>query len=127
LSADPAPTTDDAKPSSALETFDHELQRASPHDVAEVFKWSIRHFRLEAASFGTSSDEYGWYKNFADAERTASFPADAYTTILGPLLPSGHLELLNAIFSFASSVASYAETNGVSGQCPCFSLNINGS
>jgi hypothetical protein len=125
LAADPAPTTDEAKSNSALESFDNELKRASPHDVAELFKWSIRHFRFEAASFGTSSDEYGWYKNFAEAERTASFPPDAYTTILGPLLPTGHLELLNVIFNFTSSVASYGEINGVSGQCSCFNLNCD--
>ena len=123
MSKDPTPTTNEAKPSNTLENFENELNRASPHDVAELFKWAIRHFRLEGASFGSSSDEYGWYKSFAEGERMASFPPDAYSTILGPLLPLNHLELLNVIFNFVSSVASHAETNGVSGQCPYFNLN----
>jgi hypothetical protein len=77
---------------------------------------------LEAASFGTSSDEYGWYKSFAEGERMASFPPDAYSTILGPLLPPIHLNLLNIILNLVSSVASYAEINGVSGQWPYFRI-----
>lgn len=110
------PNVDKPKPNPALEAFDQQLSDASPHDVAEVFKWAVRHFQLEGTSFGTSSDEYGWYQTFAESERAAQFPPDAYTTILSPLLPPKHLELLNAIFSFASSVASYAEINGVSGE-----------
>lgn len=116
LSVKAAPASDEPKPDPAVEAFEDQLKYASPHDVAELFKWAIRHFNLGAPSFGTSSDEYGWYKNFAESEQAAGYPPDAYTTILGPLLPANHLELLNAIFNFASSVASYAEVNGVSGQ-----------
>jgi hypothetical protein len=83
--------------------------------LAEVFKWAIRHFKFDGASFGTSSDEYGWYKSFAESEKSASYPPDAYTSILTPLIPKEHLDLLNCIFDCASSVASYAEINGVSG------------
>ncbi|KIM26582.1 hypothetical protein M408DRAFT_58686, partial [Serendipita vermifera MAFF 305830] len=47
--------------------------------------------------------------------KTANYPPDAYTTILAPLLPAPHLELLNSVFHTASSVAAFGETNGVSG------------
>ncbi|KAG8833495.1 hypothetical protein FRC17_010607 [Serendipita sp. 399] len=103
------------KPNPAVETFEAYLASASPHDVAEVFKWALRHFKLEGSSFGNSTDEYGWYRTFAESEKSASYPPEAYSSILPPLLPSEHQQLLDALFGFASSLASYAEINGVSG------------
>jgi hypothetical protein len=99
-----------------LDKFTNIVHNTSPYDLAEVFKWAVRHFRHDGTPFGISADEYGWYKTFADAEKTASYPTDAYSTILAPLLPPAHLELLNSIFQLASSVAAYGEINGVSGE-----------
>lgn len=111
--ADTAAETTETTP--ALDTFNKLLHNTSPYDLAEVFKWAVRHFRHDAMPFGTSADEYGWYKTFAESEKTAGYPPDAYSTTLGPLLPPAHLELLNSIFQLASSVAAYGEINGVSG------------
>ncbi|KAG8820389.1 hypothetical protein FRC19_008923, partial [Serendipita sp. 401] len=117
LSGDSAATRDDVepKPNPAVETFDAYLASASPHDIAEVLKWALRHFKLQGSSFGNSTDEYGWYKTFAESEKSAEYPPEAYSTILPPLLPSEHQQLLDTLFNFASSLACYAEINGVSG------------
>ena len=111
--ADTAAETTETTP--ALDTFNSLLHNTSPYDLAEVFKWAVRHFRHDGTPFGTSADEYGWYKTFAESEKTAGYPPDAYSTILAPLLLPAHLELLNSIFQLASSVAAYGEINGVSG------------
>jgi len=108
-----AETTTDTTP--AVDTLTELLHNTSPYDVAEVFKWAVRHFNHDGTSFGTSADEYGWYKTFAESEKTAGYPPDAYAKILGPLLPPENLELLNTIFQLTSSVAAYSEINGISG------------
>lgn len=98
-----------------LEIFETTLRDASPHDVAELFKWGIRHFKFEGSSFGSSSEEYGWYTTFATNEKSASYPQDAYSQILLPLLPDKHQELLNVLFDASVSIAAYSEANGLSG------------
>ena len=105
-------------PGASLEKFEAHLQTASPHDIADVLKWGLRHLQLENQSFptATSSDEWGWYKVFAEAERAAGFPPNAYTDLLLPLLPPAHQELLSTFLDIGTSVAAHAETNGVSGE-----------
>lgn len=105
-------------PGPSLEKFEVHLQLASPHDVADVLKWGLRHLQLENNSFptATSHDEWAWYKSFAQAERTAGFPPDAYTNLLLPLLPSVHQQLLSTFLDIATSVTAHAEANGVSGE-----------
>ena len=112
-------TTLPPPPGASLEKFEAQLLKASPHDIADVLKWSLRHLQLENQSFpiATSADEWEWYKAFAEAERTAGFPANAYTDLLLPLLPPAHQELLSAFLDIGTSVTAHAEANGVSGQC----------
>jgi hypothetical protein len=102
----------------SLEKFEAQLQTASPHDVADVLKWGLRHLQLENQSFpiAISPDEWGWYKSFAEAERAAGFPATAYTDLLLPLLPPAHQELLSTFLDIGTSVTAHAEANGVSGE-----------
>jgi len=111
-------TTLPPPPGTSLEKFEAQLQTASPHDVADVLKWGLRHLQLENQSFptATSPDGWGWYKTFAQAERAADFPPAAYSDLLLPLLPPAHQELLSTFLDIGTSVAAHAETNGVSGQ-----------
>jgi len=111
-------TTLPPSPGPSLEKFEAHLQTASPHDVADVLKWGLRHLQLENQSFptATSSDEWSWYKVFTEAERAAGFPPNAYTDLLLPLLPPAHKELLSTFLDIGTSVAAHAEANGVSGE-----------
>jgi hypothetical protein len=84
----------------------------SPHDVAAVLRWGIRHLRLEGTAFGTDTE---WYRAFVSTERSASYPPRAFSNILVPLLPAAHADLLKATLQIISSLASHAEANGISG------------
>ncbi|KAH9916415.1 uncharacterized protein BXZ73DRAFT_53828 [Epithele typhae] len=109
-------TTLSPSPSSASASFDSELEYSrSPHDVAAVFRWALRHLRLEGESFGRDSSEWKWYETFAEAERTKSYPNNAFSDALVPQLPPSHHQLLVATLDLVSSFASHAETSGVSG------------
>lgn len=93
--------------------FESEISSTrSPHDVAAVLRWGLRHLELEGSSFGR---EDGWYKNFFEAERTSLYPNNAFSTLLGPQLPQSHLDLLTATLEVFSSLAAHAEANGISG------------
>ncbi|RDB18230.1 hypothetical protein Hypma_000622 [Hypsizygus marmoreus] len=93
--------------------FESEISSTrSPHDVAAVLRWGLRHLQLEGKSFGK---EDAWYKTFFDAERSSDYPAHAFTTILAPQLPTSHLELLTATLEIFSSLAAHGEANGISG------------
>ncbi|TFK47158.1 hypothetical protein OE88DRAFT_1728626 [Heliocybe sulcata] len=93
--------------------FESEVQYIrSPHDIAAVLRWGLRHLKLEGSSFGKDPS---WYSTFSEAEKGASYPADAYSTKLVPLLPSPHADLLSATLDIVSSLAAHGEANGVSG------------
>lgn len=111
----------------------------SPHDVAAVLRWGLRHLKLEGNSFGrpalnptspstnthtTSSDvnnntftddELSWYTSFSRAERSSNYPPTAFSQSLVPLLPEDHAELLVALLDVISSLAAHGEANGSSG------------
>lgn len=97
------------------EKFIASLRLAEPFDVAAVLKWGLRHLALEQGSFGKdgSSQPWAWYTKFATAERAASFPNDAFTSQLLPLLPPSHAILLKDLLSLLSSVAAHAQGNGM--------------
>ncbi|KAF8840646.1 hypothetical protein BDN67DRAFT_951199 [Paxillus ammoniavirescens] len=102
-----------ASPTSA---FENEISYTrSPHDVAAVLRWGLRHLKLENGHFGKDSTEWAWYKTFFDAERGASYPPKAFTEILLPQLPTAHIELLTTTLDVIASLASHAETNSISG------------
>ena len=97
-------------------TFESQLHYAhSPHDVAAVLRWGLRHLKLDGASFGKESGEWTWYNNFVAAERTGSFPSDAFSKSLIPQLPPSHAELLLATLDIISSLSAHGEANGCSG------------
>ncbi|GLB44295.1 putative protein with domain of unknown function (DUF1708) [Lyophyllum shimeji] len=108
------PITTLAPTSSAfVAAFESEISSTrSPHDVAAVLRWGLRHLQLEGNSFGK---EESWYKTFFDAEGSSNYPANGFSTILGPTLPASHLELLTATLEIFSSLAAHAEANGISG------------
>ncbi|KAF9508053.1 hypothetical protein BS47DRAFT_1488545 [Hydnum rufescens UP504] len=100
--------------------FDADLRVASPHDVAAVLKWGLRHVSLQGGSFGTSlsapsspSEQWAWYSMFAEKERAASYPQNAFSSILLPLLPRAHACLLKGLLDLFSSVAAHADGNGM--------------
>lgn len=112
------PETTLAPSTSPLSAFNSELEYTrSVHDVAAVFRWALRHLRLEGASFGSSSssDEWSWYNNFSEAERKSSYDPRVFTTKLVPEIPSAHITLLKPTLDIISSLAAHAEANGYSG------------
>jgi hypothetical protein len=71
---------------------------------------------LEEGTFGgadTSSNGWGWYVKFAESERMSSFPTDAFSKQLLPLLPPSHANLLKDLLDLLSSVAAHAQGNGM--------------
>lgn len=105
-------------PAAAISTFEAELEYTrSPHDVAAVLRWGLRHLVLENNSFGkdVSAPKWAWYKSFFDAEKGASYPPKSFTELLLPKLPQAHIELLLATIDIISALASHAEANSISG------------
>jgi hypothetical protein len=114
-STSPGATTSPTSPV-APAAFDFELRHArSPHDVAAVLRWGLRHLKLDGVSFGKEAGDWTWYNTFAEAERTDSYPPDAFSKYLIPQLPSAHTELLLATLDIISSLAAHCESNGSSG------------
>ncbi|KAH9027849.1 hypothetical protein EDB84DRAFT_288697 [Lactarius hengduanensis] len=110
----PNSVTSPTSPTSA--SVESELHYArSPHDVGAVLRWGLRHLKLDGASFGKESGDWTWYSTFAAAERTGSFPSDAFSKSLIPQLPPAHSELLLATLDVISSLAAHGEANGSSG------------
>lgn len=100
----------------AFAPFQSEIQYSrTPHDVASVLRWGLRHLTLNGKPFGNSSDEWGWYQTFSQSERSSSFPKRAYTDILTSLIPSNHANLLRCFLDLATSLAAHSEANGISG------------
>ncbi|KAF9235011.1 hypothetical protein BU15DRAFT_51899 [Melanogaster broomeanus] len=109
-------TTLSPTPTSPTSAFENEINYTrSPHDVAAVLRWGLRHLKLENDHFGRDATEWAWYKAFFDAEREASYPPKAFTELLLPQLPTAHIELLTATLDVISSLASHAEANSISG------------
>ncbi|OJT04901.1 Zonadhesin [Trametes pubescens] len=109
-------TTLSPSPTSALSTFDTELvYTRSPHDIAAVLRWALRHLRLEGESFGRVDEQWKWYQTFSEAERTSSFATNAFSNALAPQLAPSHLQLLIATLDIVSSLAAHSEHNGISG------------
>ncbi|KAH9990865.1 hypothetical protein BJV77DRAFT_1010745, partial [Russula vinacea] len=97
-------------------TFEYELHyTCSPYDVAAVLRWGLRHLKLDGDSFGKESGDWTWYNMFAEAERTSSYPSDAFSKFLIPQLPAAHAELLLATLDIISSLSARSEANGSSG------------
>ena len=103
---------------SPLAAFNSELEYTrSVHDIAAVFRWALRHLKLEGTSFGSSSssDEWSWYHKFYEAERKIDHDPRVFTTKLVPEIQSTHTTLLLPILDIFSSLAAHAEANGYSG------------
>ncbi|KAK0218977.1 hypothetical protein IW262DRAFT_1298085 [Armillaria fumosa] len=99
--------------SSPTSAFESEIiSTRSPHDVAAVLRWGLRHLQLEGNSFGK---DQAWYKNFFNAESSSQYPLTAFEDGLIPQLPPAHLELLTATLDLFSSLAAHAEANSTSG------------
>jgi len=114
-STSPNDTTSPASPTAST-TFESELHYArSPHDVAAVLRWGLRHLKPDGDSFGKESGDWTWYNTFAEAERTGSYPPDAFSEFLIPQLPAAHTELLLATLDIISSLSARSEANGSSG------------
>lgn len=102
-----------SSPVSSASIFESEISvTRSPHDVAAVLRWGLRHLKLDGTAFG---NEVGWYKNFFEAERQSQYPPKAFTEQLSRQVPAAHLELLVATLEIFSSLAAHAETNSTSG------------
>lgn len=100
-------------PEGASTPFDEEIASTrSSHDVAAVFRWAIRHLKLDGTTLGLKDE---WYKVFFDAERSNGYPSTAFKQFLLPQLPSPHADLLVANLDLFSSLAAHAEANAISG------------
>lgn len=109
-------TTLSPSPTAAVSNFNSELEYTrSPHDIAAVLRWGLRHLRLDGDSFGRTAGQWNWYQTFAEAERNSSFPSGAFTDALVPQIPPSHHQLLVATLDIVSSLASHSEHNGISG------------
>ncbi|GBE87016.1 predicted protein [Sparassis crispa] len=119
-------TTLTPTPTSPILIFNTELEYTrSPHDIAAVLRWALRHLRLEGDSFGRHSVEgtsvghgeaqWQWYTQFVAAERAAAYPPSAFSALLVPQLPPAHLQLLVSTLEIVSSLAAHSERSGVSG------------
>lgn len=98
--------------SSSFSLFESEINYTlSPHDVAAVLRWGLRHLELGPGGFG---NEKTWYLTFAEAERKAGYPPQTYSETLTPLIPTSHLELLDATLDLFSSLAAHSEENSTS-------------
>ncbi|KAL5478858.1 hypothetical protein ACEPAI_2135 [Sanghuangporus weigelae] len=102
---------------SAASSFDSELEFArSPHDVAAVFRWALRHLRLEGDAFDNdNSPSLAWYDSFKEKEKASEYPRTAYSDLLLPAVKPSHVELLDSTLSLVSRLASHSEWNGTSG------------
>jgi hypothetical protein len=108
-------TTLAPSPSSAVSAFESEISSTrSPHDVAAVLRWGLRHLQLEGTSFGKDSSGK-WYQTFLEGERASEYAPNSFSDKLVPQLPAAHLELLTATLNLFSSLAAHAEANGISG------------
>lgn len=106
-------TTLSPTPSAPVSAFESEIiSTRSPHDVAAVLRWGLRHLQLDGAAFGKDA---AWYTTFLEAERAAGYPSKAFSEKLVPQLPAAHLELLTATLDVLSSLAAHAEANSISG------------
>ncbi|KAK0436021.1 hypothetical protein EV421DRAFT_1833687 [Armillaria borealis] len=86
--------------SSPTSAFESEITSTrSPHDVAAVLRWGVRHLQLDGNSFGK---DQAWYKNFFNAESSSQYPLTAFEDGLVPQLPPAHLELLTATLDLFS-------------------------
>ncbi|KAF8904333.1 hypothetical protein CPB85DRAFT_1255379 [Mucidula mucida] len=95
--------------SSTLPQFDSEIvSTRSPHDVAAVLRWGMRHLQFDPL-------DPSWYQTFFAAEQSSGYPPNAFSQHLVPLLPSTHVELLTAAIDLFSSLAAHAEANSISG------------
>ncbi|KAF6746226.1 hypothetical protein DFP72DRAFT_923456 [Ephemerocybe angulata] len=95
---------------SPYSSFDSEINATkSPHDVAAVLRWALRHLQLQ----GELKED--WYQTFFDEERKAEYPPKAFSDTLSPLIPSEHLDLLKEVLEIFSQLAAHAETNSTSG------------
>jgi len=110
-------TTLSPTPTSPQTIFNTELEYTrSPHDIAAVLRWALRHLRLEGNSFGgANTEQWQWYSTFFEKERASSYPPGAFSEILVPQLPPAHLQLLVATLDIVSSLAAHSERNGISG------------
>ncbi|KAG7442065.1 uncharacterized protein BT62DRAFT_955226 [Guyanagaster necrorhizus] len=99
--------------SSPTSAFESEIDSTrSPHDIAAVLRWGLRHLQLEGNSFGK---DQAWYKIFFDTESSSQYPLTAFADSLTPQLPPAHLELLTTILDLFSSLAAHSEANSTSG------------
>ena len=120
LASSPAGTT-------SPNSFEKELQETrSPHDVAAVLRWGLRHLQVDSPSFGIvgTGDEWEWYKTFITTEHSQRYPPSAFTTLLTPLLPKPHLALLLSILELSGSLAAHAEGNGTSWSRLCMMWGV---
>ena len=96
-----------------------------PKMLTEIMKFGLRHLKTSQGPLISSSA----YKNFVKSEHSASYPPDAYVTILLATLPGSVTNLLDVIFNLLSaSVAAAPDARLSAGrQCSQFGLWVLGS
>lgn len=125
LGGDAGSTTSsqEAKSKIAREELDKELRYASPHDIASVMKWGLRHMRMRTSDF-SSKDTDEWYDVFVAAERESGYHARAIADLLHPKLPQATAELLSEVLDLMASVAAHASSNHMPASALCRMLGF---
>jgi hypothetical protein len=91
--------------------------------VVGLFKWGLRRLRLRASDLN-SSDQYGWYSTFAEAEKSAGYPARAFSELLLPALPKPTAQLLADLFDLLGTLAAHHIANAMPAHRICRSVSF---
>ncbi|KAG0139861.1 hypothetical protein CROQUDRAFT_413178 [Cronartium quercuum f. sp. fusiforme G11] len=93
-----------------VEEVEDELVFTLVHDLIHVLKWAIRHLSYLPTRFAINSN---WYNDFSTLEREKSYPSNAYTTLLLPLLNQPSQVLLNSVLELVAAVSAHADSNAM--------------
>lgn len=84
-----------------------------PHVLVRFLKTvtrQIAHHQVPSGTGATVLPE--WYTRFRILERTSHFPADSFTRILSPLIPTAQYDALGTVFDIGAVVTANAGFNG---------------
>lgn len=90
------------------------IGRSANYELAEVLKWTLRHLDVSASAESNGEIlDHSHYVKFLQSEQGASYPMDAYQTLLSPLLRQDVGLYLNEVFEVWSAIAGDADSKGM--------------
>lgn len=84
----------------------------------------LRHFvHAPQSSFLLApTEDWSWYTAFATTESSQSHPANAFSTLVLPLLKESHKPLFLILLDLIASIAAHSETNAMNSTRLCQTL-----